>query len=227
MEEIWDIFVALLALVLAFNLFFGDQFIAEGIDYIESFIILLFTIGIGFIAHEMAHKWVAIRFGAAARFVLWPQGILLLFLFAILKSPIIFAATGAVYIYKVYLSKKENGLISLAGPAINIALCVVFFIVLITAQSLNIKLIDIVRDICNFGIVINSILAAFNLLPMFVLDGKKIISWNFKVWILAMIIPLIFLFIISPVMLIQMIISMMLMYVFFSFISILFMKTMR
>ena len=227
MDENWDILVALFCLVFAFNLFWGNQFRSEGVGYIESFIILLFTIGIGFIAHEMAHKWVAISFGAAARFVLWPQGILLLFLFAILNSPIIFAATGAVYIYKPYISKRENGLISLAGPAINLALCVVFFIVLIAAQSSGIRLTNTVRSICNFGIVMNSILAAFNLLPVFVLDGKKIISWDSRIWALAMIISLIFLYLISPVILIQMISSLVLMYVLFSIMSVLFMNAIR
>lgn len=227
MEEILDILVALFALVFAFGMFWGDQFAADGIDSISTFIILLFAIGIGFIAHEMAHKWMAINFGAAARFVLWPQGILLLFLFAILKSPIIFAATGAVYIYKPYISKRENGLISLAGPATNLALCLVFFMVLATSQSLNIELTKTVGSICTFGIVMNAFLAAFNLLPIFVLDGNKIIAWDSKVWALAMIISMIFLYLISPAILMQVIMSLVLMYVFYAFISILFMNTLR
>jgi Zn-dependent protease len=194
MEEIYDILVALLALVLAVTYVLWDDFAAMGIDVISTFIIMLFAIGLGFIAHEMAHKWSAIRYGAAARYVLWPQGILLMFLLALLPFKMIFAATGAVYIFKPYLSKKENGLISVAGPMTNLALCSVFLLVLLTSSYLNITLTQIVSAICVFGIRINSFLAFFNLLPIAILDGTKVLAWNWKVWLGAMAATLLFMF---------------------------------
>jgi Zn-dependent protease len=196
MEEIWDILIALLALVLAVTWILWDQFAAMGIDFISTFIILLFAIGIGFIAHEMAHKWTAIRYGAAARFVLWPQGILFMFLLAALPFKFIFAAVGAVYIFKPYISRKENGIISIAGPVTNLALCVVFLAVLLTSSFLNISLTQIVSAICVFGIRINAFLAFFNLLPIFVLDGAKVMAWDFKAWLGAIIASLAFMFLI-------------------------------
>lgn len=194
MEEIYDILVALFALVIAVTYISWDSFAAMGIDVISTFIIMLFAIGLGFIAHEMAHKWSAIRYGAAARYVLWPQGILLMFLLALLPFKVIFAATGAVYIFKPNLSRKENGLISVAGPMTNLALCSVFLLVLLTASYLNITLTQIVTAICVFGISINSFLAFFNLLPIAILDGTKVLAWNWKVWLMAMIASLLFMF---------------------------------
>lgn len=196
MDEIWDIMVALLALVLAITWILWDQFAAMGIDIISTFIIMLFAVGVGFIAHEMAHKWTAIRYGAAARFVLWPQGIFLMFLLAILPFKFIFAAVGAVYIFKPYISRKENGIISIAGPVTNLALCLVFLAVLLTSSFLNISLTQIVSAICVFGIRINAFLAFFNLLPFFVLDGAKVMAWDFKAWLGAMIASLAFMFLI-------------------------------
>ena len=194
MEEIWDILIALFALVLAVTWVLWDQFAAMGIDFISTFVILLFAIGVGFIAHEMAHKWTAIRFGAAARFVLWPQGILLMFLLAILPFKFIFAAVGAVYIFKPYISRKENGLISASGPATNIAICVIFLAVLLTSSFLKISLTQIVTAICVFGIKINSFLALFNLLPIAILDGTKVLSWNWKIWLSLMAASVLFMF---------------------------------
>jgi len=194
MDEIWDILVALFALVLAVTYVLWEQFAAMDIDVISTFIILLFAIGIGFIAHEMAHKWMAIRYGAAARFVLWPQGLLLMFLLALLPFKFIFAATGAVYIFKPYISKKENGIISAAGPAMNLALCVVFLAVLLVAPALKISLIPIISAICKFGIQINSFLALFNLIPFAILDGKKVKDWNWQIWAGLVVISFVFMF---------------------------------
>lgn len=192
MEEIYDIMVALLALVLAVTWVLWDQFATMGIDLISTFVILLFAIGIGFIAHEMAHKWVAIKFGAVARFVLWPQGVLFMFLLALLPFKIIFAATGAVYIFKQYITRKENGIISAAGPAINLALCLVFLAVLVTSAFFKIGLTQIVSAICIFGIRINSFLAFFNLIPIALLDGTKVMAWDFKIWLGLMIVSVAF-----------------------------------
>ena len=194
MEEIYDILVALFALVLAVTWVLWDQFALLGLDFISSFIILLFAIGVGFIAHEMAHKWTAIRFGGVARFVLWPQGILLMFLLAMLPLKFIFAAVGAVYIYKPYLSRKENGIISIAGPATNLALCLVFLAVLITSSLLGIELTRIVSIICAYGIKINAFLAFFNLLPLGILDGTKVLSWDSRAWLLMIAVSVLFMF---------------------------------
>ena len=43
------------------------------------------------------------------------------------SSGIAFAAPGAVYIHGNYISREQNGKISLAGPATNIILRVVLF----------------------------------------------------------------------------------------------------
>jgi Zn-dependent protease len=119
-----------------------------------------------------------------------------MFLLAALPFKFIFAAVGAVYIFKPYISRRENGIISIAGPVTNLALCVVFLAVLLTSSFLNISLTHIVSAICVFGIRINAFLAFFNLLPFFVLDGAKVMAWDFKAWLGAMIASLAFMFLI-------------------------------
>ena len=143
-------------------------------------VVLFFTIGIAFIAHEMGHKWAAGKCGAASRFVMWPAGILLM----LAMSPLgfIFAAPGAVYILKPYLTKRESGLISLAGPSVNFVLYLFFALLLVLSAYAGLSLSDIVKEIALLGLRINSFLAFFNLLPLFVLDGAKVWHWNGLAW---------------------------------------------
>jgi Zn-dependent protease len=179
MDELQDILIAMVTLVIACTIAFWGAF--QSIGLIPTFIVLFFTIGIGFIGHEMGHKWAAERFGTASRFVMWPQGLLMMLLFAVLLG-FIFAAPGAVYIFARQLSKRENGLISLAGPAINILFCLIFAAVLMLPAA-GIQLAQLVLLIARFGMQINAFLAFFNLIPIFILDGAKIMNWNFWVWL--------------------------------------------
>ncbi|MEM2974419.1 MAG: site-2 protease family protein [Candidatus Micrarchaeia archaeon] len=182
MDEMLEITIALLSLVVALTLVFWNSPVFAGFDILSIFIVLFFAIGIGFVAHEMAHKWVAIKFGSAARFVLWPMGVMVMLVLALLPLKFIFAAVGAVYIFKPYISRRENGMISAAGPATNILLCCIFLAVLLLSSLFGIGLTNIVKAICIIGININSFLAFFNLWPIAILDGNKILSWDARVW---------------------------------------------
>lgn len=92
----------------------------------------------------------------------------------------VFAAPGAVYIHGEYISKEENGKISIAGPLTNIALAAIFFI-LIQFISLS----PLLLLVCSLGFMINSFLAFFNLLPVFMLDGAKVLKWNPVIWVVT------------------------------------------
>lgn len=139
-------------------------------------VIFSVAVGIGFVIHEMGHKLVAIEYGAKARFVMWPQGLLLMFVTSLFGF--IFAAPGAVYIMANNITKKENGIISLAGPLMNVLLALIFafFYALspYTFFPINPWLL---------GAYINALLALFNCLPIGPLDGGKIMAWNFLVWL--------------------------------------------
>jgi Zn-dependent protease len=91
----------------------------------------------------------------------------------------LFAAPGAVYI-QGDLTKEMNGKISLAGPAVNFAISAVAILVLLA--------FDIIGTIA-FAIYLmaqlNAVLGLFNMIPMFPLDGSKIVAWNIKIYIIA------------------------------------------
>jgi len=183
-REITEISISMLVLSVALYI------AMEGVssiftDITSTFInvgILLIALGFGFVFHELGHKFVAQYYGAQAEFRMWPMGLVLAFGMAVLIG-IIFAAPGAVYIYAEKITRKQNGLISLAGPFVNFTLAVIFLVLFILllpilgADSILIRLAFI-------GWNINAVLGFFNMLPIGPLDGGKIMSWNFFVWLL-------------------------------------------
>jgi len=169
-----DLLVAWLALSAAFTLamVWGqrlDPFIIG-----QFFIISLVTAGIAFIVHEMAHKFTAMKYGYWAEFQMNSMMLVVAVAMAALAG-IVFAAPGATMIYGTYISREENGKISLAGPVSNLILLIPFAALIVIGQSAGSALLAIIGLV---GVKVNAMIAAFNLLPVGPLDGAKILSWN-------------------------------------------------
>nr|WP_227716955.1 site-2 protease family protein [Methanobacterium paludis] len=151
---------------------------------ITLFPVTFITVGVGFVLHELAHKFVAIRYGFQAEFKMWVQGLI----FAIITAyfGFVFAAPGAVYIHGDYISREENGKISLAGPVTNIILALFFLTLMFVPTSSQ-----LITMIATFGFAVNSFLAFFNLIPVSILDGAKVLKWNPVVWGITAVLALI------------------------------------
>ena len=180
-SEVRDLIIAFFVISLCFAILYAGRN-ASGI--ITMLPIVMVGVGLGFILHELGHKFVSMKYGYWAEFKLWPQGLI----FAILSSffGFVFAAPGAVYTYANYMTDEINGKISIAGPIVNIILALLFLAVATmvypSIYSTNSALIFIV---CSLGYSINSFLALFNLIPIGNLDGSKVLTWNFGIWIIT------------------------------------------
>ncbi|VVB98422.1 Uncharacterised protein [uncultured archaeon] len=131
--------------------------------------------------HELAHKFVAIRFGGYAEFKMWWQGLALALVTSL--AGIVFVAPGAVYIYAPRVTKMQNGLISLAGPLTNLAISMIFLalsVVFPMKMALPLNIVD--GSAFFFASKINLWLGMFNMIPVFPLDGSKVMDWSFAVW---------------------------------------------
>ncbi len=126
-----------------------------------------------FLIHEMAHKITAQRAGLWAEFRLTKWGSALTFVS--IFTPFRAIAPGAMMISGP-ARLHEVGKISIAGPITNISLSLVFLGATFLPVSLAYSLLFM--WIAYF----NAFLAVFNLLPIGILDGFKIFSWNKKVW---------------------------------------------
>lgn len=177
-----DLFISWITISIAFAIMFLMP--ALNISSIPFVLIVsLFAVGTGFILHELAHKYMAIKYGCHAEFRAWIQGLIFAIILPIITlGTVLFAAPGAVYIHGPHINNKQNGIISLAGPATNIILSILFFIIGFASANLLIKEVFIISA------QINAFLGFFNLLPVFVLDGAKVFKWDIKVWLLAILI---------------------------------------
>ncbi len=173
--ELKHIAIAVTVLTAAFTLVLwdGDSATLSGTIGLAALAVVL-----GFFLHEMAHKYVAKKYGCWAEFRAYYVGLFLAL--AMSTFGFLFAAPGAVYIAG-NITKEQNGKISIAGPATNIVIalaCLPFILV----ESMPSVIADIAFGLFFF----NSFLAVFNLLPIPPLDGSKIWAWNKPLYIVSM-----------------------------------------
>jgi len=186
-KEIKDIVLALFALTFAFSLaLFSTEIFASGRHFItimqtypSYFVQSLIAVGIGFILHEMSHKFVAQKYGLWAEFRAWPLGLLMAIGLALFsRGGFIFAAPGAVMIspyhktrngYHIQIMKPEDsGKISIVGSVTNVILATIF-----TALAFFVG-----WKIFNISAQVNAWLALFNMIPVSLLDGAKVFHWK-------------------------------------------------
>lgn len=150
--------------------------------FVVSLIISALTVGIGFLLHELMHKYVAQRYGLRAEFRASYNMLFLAIFFSFLGF--IIAAPGAVFI-RGRLTKERNGKISLAGPMTNIILA---FLFLIPVLFFNFE--GILGLFFYYGLSINSLLALFNLIPIMPFDGAKVLAWNKGIYLISVLLAL-------------------------------------
>ena len=184
-QERLDLFIAWGAISLAFAIIF----IREAGTRVDPFTALIFigvslmTVGIGFVAHEMAHKFTAMKYGYWAEFRKDNTMLVVAVALAALVG-VVFAAPGATVIYDTGrfggggINREQNGKISAAGPVTNLLLCIPFAgLLMYGGVSANLTG-NIATLIGMIGLQVNAMIAAFNMLPVSVLDGRKVLAWN-------------------------------------------------
>lgn len=167
-QELIDLTKSTIAIALAFTILYFKPSL-NMISLAILFGVSILTAGAGFLLHELAHKYFALRFGAKAFYVSNDK----MLIFAIVTAIIgfIFAAPGAVNI-RGNLSPKQLGLTSLSGPIVNFLLVGVFLV------------LSLLFPIFYIGVVINVVLFAFNMIPIPPFDGYKVYKWNKPIYFL-------------------------------------------
>ncbi len=195
---------ALLTALLVLGISFSFQFFSfvNPAEFLEIFLLTLVVVGTGFLGHELAHKFTAERYGCWAEFKLWVYGAVMALLFAVVsQGKFIFAAPGAVYIasrssyFGEGIDRRSNGIVSLVGPLVNVAVACAFGLALLGISIMGMHdfaIGPITQHQFKFlqdGIALNVWLGAFNMLPIFILDGQKVYTWDRRVWT-ALTVPL-------------------------------------
>ncbi len=179
----------------AIMLAFGSSYLIRG--EIEVFAIVGIAAFLASIPHELAHKYSAVRLGCYARYILSPVGLLITLVSAIPYLPIRFLMPGYVVVSSPYydpvINKRVNGIVSYAGPLVNIVLGVASILAyhflipwLIHVYGLSYWII-VLAWFLIVNTQINGWVAIFNLLPIPPLDGSKIIAWKPLIWIIMIV----------------------------------------
>lgn len=186
-REIFDLVLASVVLSAAMALILGGRKgeileFSFSFDW-EAFVALLPFSALAtipaFILHELAHKLVAQKKDLfaefQANFVGLGAGIVLTFLFKLL-----FAVPGVVQIMG-RASKRDEGIISIVGPLVNVVIAYAAFFLdglfpgvrLPGSQESGIG-----NTVFEMIMILNLILAGFNMLPLGPLDGRKVWRWS-------------------------------------------------
>lgn len=137
----------------------------------------------GFVAHEMGHKFSAQRRGYWAEFRLSLVGLLISVVTAAIGF--LFAAPGATVIDGA-ADERDMGRISLAGPATNFAFSLTFLAGAFVAGAFAAGALLSLAFL--FLAYINAWFAAFNMIPIGPLDGRKVYRWSGGVWLATFIV---------------------------------------
>jgi Zn-dependent protease len=178
----------------------------------DSFIVSAIGVGTGFVLHELAHKYAAQRYGYQAAFKANMNGLFLTIIMSIMGFIIAMpgavmisgrphSQSGFEYrpggmeddeywdrLTNRQVNKSEL-VISIAGVVVNL-LIALFFIALLRGHVVpwhigyygNFVAENILAEAAFTGLMINIVLAAFNMIPFGPLDGAKVLRANPIVW---------------------------------------------
>ncbi len=176
-NEVLDILFGFSLIVLVFGLY--QYFLREDQKWI-GFLISGMLVGTAFVPHELAHKVVAIRRGQYARYILWVRGLLFTLLTLVIGIGLIVPGFVAIVPLSRQMDKKDLGLVAVAGPATNIVIGLVSLIIGLLTHYSVIPLSGLFANPNIFILVaqFNALIALFNCIPIWQLDGAKILRWN-------------------------------------------------
>jgi Zn-dependent protease len=178
-RELFDLALAVIVLTVVFGMPAGGITTLVGVPlwligllFGSAFVAVMLSI----FPHELAHKFMAQRYGCWAEFRRSDYFLVISLLLALFGGFGI-AGAGAVMIAGP-ITKESNGKISAVGPATNALMGALLFPVAVFSGSW-----PLVQLVAAQIVWVNVVLGIFNMLPVWILDGKKIWNWNPGVYI--------------------------------------------
>ncbi len=191
-QELQDMIIADVALSVAFSILLGFNnklnfsycHGASGImgmmcnnPFLFYLPISFVAVSFSFILHEHMHKKIAQHYGAIAAFKRSDMGIVIALVTSFLGF--LMALPGATMIYTDRFTTKQDGITSIAGPLTNFAVFVVFFVGMLFFQH------GYLNALMGTTAFIALWLAFVNMLPIYPLDGSKVLKWSKPVYLVT------------------------------------------
>ncbi|MDE1827806.1 MAG: site-2 protease family protein [Candidatus Micrarchaeota archaeon] len=189
-QEIKDLVLADVVLTLAFTFVLsgGSAALSRNLStFLYILPISFIAVSLTFVLHELMHKFVAQKYGAIAAFKSSLNGLVITIISGFIGFLI--GIPGATVIYAHNFTKRQEGIVSLAGPLTNFAIFAIFFSIGYAlypnfSQVFGINLSNsYLQNILTFVPFISIFLAFFNMLPIYPFDGSKVLRWNKLVYV--------------------------------------------
>jgi len=154
------------------------MFVSRVLTYLSLLPILLVSLTI----HEYAHGWMAYRYGddtakRMGRLTLNPLAHISMFGTIILPFLIHFGWAKPVPVNFAVLTKSQIFKVAVAGPAANILLALSLTIAF---HLFRLETIPLLGSFVSLAVLLNIILAVFNLIPIPPLDGSRMVYARLK-----------------------------------------------
>ena len=201
-DELKQIIVADVVLILAFSLTVSGGIFGLGSrsSFVSNFLLFIpiaaLAVTLSFVLHELMHKFAAQHYGAIAGFRTSPTGLMITLVTGAMGF--LLGIPGATMIYASHFTKRENGIVSLAGPLTNF---VVFIVFVSLFYMYNPAAGSYLYTTLTFTIFVSILLAFFNMLPIPPLDGSKVLAWSKPIYfaVLAVVFVLMILYTAIPI----------------------------
>lgn len=200
--EIRDLLIASILVVLVGISIFGSPngifsalqilalYIGLGLWWLPVGMIILFLAS--FMAHELAHKFVAQHYGMWSEFRMTSMGYILSAMAILFSVPIF--GTGIVYTSHT-TNMEHSGKSNLAGPLTNFIIATLLIAIASFVRLLSLPL-GYASILFRYGIQLNAYLGLFNMIPFQPFDGATVREWSNTVWI-AQVVGLVFMLVIG------------------------------
>ncbi|NHI92490.1 MAG: hypothetical protein EAX96_08295 [Candidatus Lokiarchaeota archaeon] len=188
----------LMALI-AWTLFYTPLQAMAGGNWVIDIMLIVIPVAfatLGFLGHELAHKFASIKLGHWSEFRFLPFFLTLTIISFILSIvgffapqyaiPFKFMLPGAVMVPpRAGESKHLMGKIAIAGPVFNCVVSSILLpIIIILPPALPLNNFSFLVVGLTTGALMNIMLGLFNCIPIAILDGKKIWKWGKGYWFL-------------------------------------------
>ncbi|MFW9847400.1 MAG: AN1-type zinc finger domain-containing protein [Candidatus Thorarchaeota archaeon] len=140
---------------------------------------MIFVFWVSFMIHEFAHKFTAQKYGMYAHFRMVTQGYYLSAIAILFAIPIF--GTGVMQVGGAR-NMDEYAKSTVAGPLSNFIVAGSFFIAAELSVIITGSLAFPVDFLIFYGIILNSFLGLFNMIPIPGFDGSTVLRWNKPLW---------------------------------------------
>jgi len=169
-------------------LIFTVAFVLKDRLQIEGITIMVFILmgGMATVAHELSHRFFARRWKGASEFQFWGLGTTMMLLTAWLFGNVFAKPSRTLTAATEHLTKEQVVVVAIAGPVANIVFAL--------ASVPLIPLGGVLTLIGQAGLSMNLLAAVFEMVPLSLLDGKKVYAYSKILWAAAFF-PLLILYI--------------------------------